>query len=244
MSGVFPSAFNVRQPESAEWLPLAQITASAHHQAPPPLPQSAPSGAGAPKRSIKKEDSVKQFAWIAGIVGGAFLLWLFSTAASSTRHSGSPISSERSSSPTPSRRDSSPLTTTSLPQYQIPQTSYSPLPTKTAPIDDSVLYRDSTGRTYRVPHADYNRLVAMKSALTPKKTLMDLSEVEYDSMKRQVESARITLDRTSEYEVNAFNSKIGRLNALNDSLQARVRDFNRDVGAFNTELERVGTPIR
>ena len=115
-------------------------------------------------------------------------------------------------------------------------------PNPVLPVDDSVLYRDAFGRTYRVPHADYNRLVAMKTALHPKKTVMDQREAEFKSEQRQVEAARNTLDRTNEYEVDAFNSKIRRLNASNDRLQTLVGDYNRDVDAFNAELARVGTP--
>ena len=245
MSGVFPTAINVRQPESAEWVPLAQITALAHHQAsPPPLSSAAPSPV-APKRSKKKADSVKQFAWIAGIVGGAFLLWLASTVASSTRHK-KPTAALDDSSPAPSRPASSSFTATpsSVTRNRVPQTSYSPPATETPPIDDSKLYRDSTGRTYRVPHSEYNRLTVMELALTPKRVLVDQSEAEFNSLKQQVENSRITLDRTNQYEIDAFNAKVHRLNAFNDSHHALVNDYNRGVDSYNTELARVGTLIR
>jgi hypothetical protein len=109
------------------------------------------------------------------------------------------------------------------------------------PADDSKIYRDASGRSYRVSSADYNRLVVMKSALTPKSDRIDRYKQERQALSSQLESDRITLDQTSQYAVDSFNSKINRLNAMNGPLQNLVDDFNRDVDAFNAELARVGT---
>jgi hypothetical protein len=106
-----------------------------------------------------------------------------------------------------------------------------------------MVYRDESGRSYRVSNADYNRLVGMRAALTPKSAMIDRSKKERQALSSQLEIDRSTLDQTSQYAVDTFNRKINRLNAMNGPLQALVDDFNRDVDAFNAELERVGTPI-
>lgn len=111
------------------------------------------------------------------------------------------------------------------------------------PADDSMIYRDESGRSYRVSNADYNRLLGMRSALTPKSAQIDHKKQERQALSNQLDIERTTLDPTSQYAVDSFNLKINRLNAMNGPLQIMVADFNRDVDAFNTELERVGTPI-
>lgn len=112
------------------------------------------------------------------------------------------------------------------------------------PSEDSQLYRDESGRVYRVPNSAYYRLLSMSSALGLKKQNLDREEAELTFLAEELDRDRRYLDRSSQYEVDRFNRKVNRLNALNDELQSLVRDYNRDVNAFNAELERVGTPIR
>jgi hypothetical protein len=106
-----------------------------------------------------------------------------------------------------------------------------------------MIYRDESGRSYRVSNADYNRLLGMRTALGPKSAQIDRKKQERQALSSQLDIERTTLDQTSQYAVDSFNLKINRLNAMNGPLQIMVADFNRDVDAFNSELERVGTPI-
>ncbi len=110
--------------------------------------------------------------------------------------------------------------------------------------EDSQLYRDESGQVYRVPNTAYYRLLSMSSALGLKKQNLDREEAELNFLAEELDRDRRYLDRSSQSEVDRFNRKVNRLNALNDELQSLVRDYNQDVNAFNAELERVGTPIR
>lgn len=112
------------------------------------------------------------------------------------------------------------------------------------PSENSQLYRDESGRVYRVPNSAYYRLLSMSSALGLKKQNMDREGAELTFLAEELDRDRRYLDRSSQYEIDRFNRKVNRLNALNDDLQSLVRDYNQDVNAFNAELERVGTPIR
>ncbi len=103
--------------------------------------------------------------------------------------------------------------------------------------------RDASGRTYRVPDAAYYRLVSLQSALDIKKLRLETEKRDYESMASSLERERRYLDTTSEYSVEAFNRRVNKLNETNEDLQNLVNDYNRDVKAFNYELERVGTLI-
>jgi hypothetical protein len=111
------------------------------------------------------------------------------------------------------------------------------------PQESTQIYRDASGRTYRVPNAAYHRLLILQSALSRKKSSLDLEESRLKSLSTQVDSERAYLDQTSQYAVDAFNRKVNQINGLNSKVQSMVNDYNHDVDAFNTELERVGTPI-
>jgi hypothetical protein len=120
----------------------------------------------------------------------------------------------------------------------------SPMAASRPSSEDSQLYRDESGRVYRVPNSAYYRLQAMSSALGIKKRNLDREESELKFLAEELDRDRRYLDRSSQYEVDRFNGKVNRLNSMNDALQSLVDDYNRDVNAFNAELERVGTPIR
>jgi hypothetical protein len=117
-------------------------------------------------------------------------------------------------------------------------------PSSTSPIEDFQTYRDASGRTYRVPNSAYSRLISMKSAMERKKRDMDSEEAQLKSLSDQLDKDGRFLDRTSQHSVDGFNRRVEQLNSANDTLQFLVDDYNRDVNAFNAELERVGTPIR
>ena len=83
----------------------------------------------------------------------------------------------------------------------------------------------------------------MQTSLSFKQSSMQLEEERLSALAAEVDRARITLDRYNQYSVDAFNRKVNQVNSMNDRVQSLVKDYNRDVDAFNTELERVGTPI-
>ena len=106
------------------------------------------------------------------------------------------------------------------------------------------IYRDSQGRTYRVPNSAYFRLLTMKSSLDTENADIEQAKAVLTEMSADIDRERIYLDRTSQYQVDAFNRKVNHLNSTSNNLQAKVRAYNLEVDRFNAELERVGTPIR
>ena len=125
--------------------------------------------------------------------------------------------------------------------------SFEPLkPSKPLPnpiVDDSVLYRDASGRTYRVSNFDYTRLSGMKSALDIKSRALGPAKSAISSADAELESKRRYLDSTNKYAVDSFNRLVDHRNQMHDQLKAKLADYNLDVDTFNAELERVGTLI-
>lgn len=268
MSGVYPAAVIVERVETSERLPFSNLVAATNPRVlPPALPpqfdsQRHASGATLPDPAPKKQRSKKSkpetaVAWIAGVFGVCMVLWMINLVTSSKKpttsrdggsaewnninstssqpESSGPSSTGTNYSPSSSKTTYRPNVTPDpppLPTYSLSQ--------REQPTDDSKIYRDASGRSYRVSNADYNRLLGMKSALIPKNALIDRSEKERQALSSQLEIDRVTLDRRNEYAVDSFNRKINRLNAMNEPLQDLVDDYNRDV---NAKLERVGTPI-
>lgn len=254
MAGVYAPGVSVRQTESTPWSTLADLarqpSIAATSQSPPPiLPRKLPefrSSAPPPSNehvatdgargARKKPNGVTIFGWVAGAGGLLFLIWIFSMIAGgpvrdTNKPAAASIDQKWQNPPSPPATD-----------YQ-PSATRPTVPSHIAPQNDSKVYRGQDGRTYRVSNADYSRLLLMKSALSNKGSAIDTGREEFKRAERQLESSRLTLDRTSEDEITSFNQSVARLNAMNERLQIMVDAFNRDVDAFNAELERVGTPI-
>jgi hypothetical protein len=133
-----------------------------------------------------------------------------------------------------------PTTVYSPPSYIPPKSTYN----SSSANADSKLYRDVQGRTYRVPNSAYQRLLITKSDLDAKQRSIELAESELGSLSAEIDRRRRTIDRTSQYEIDSFNSKVNSFNVKNHQLQIQIDSFNAAVDAFNAELERVGTLIR
>ena len=243
MAQVYPAAVLVQKEGSAEWLPFSslgvlgpnpeqqgQIT---QNSCPPSQTNT---GATKPKKT--KPESV--VAWVVGIFAVLVILWIVGMVTSSKPHpkQRDPISQYHAPSPPP---PSNPLTTT--PSSRSGYASSNTPPVANQPAQSTQIYRDASGRTYSVPNSAYYHLVSLQSALSLKKTSLDLEESRLESLSKKVDSERTYLDQTSQYAVDAFNRKVNQINSLNSKVQSMVDDYNRDVDAFNTELERVGTPI-
>jgi hypothetical protein len=122
-----------------------------------------------------------------------------------------------------------------------PKITYDP-PAITKPIvDASTLFKDAAGNTYSVPNHEYNRLLMMKSALTPKQVRIQTLQAQQEALGASIERSRRSLDSTSQYEVDEYNQMVNRYNALNEEIKPLINEFNREVDRFNSELERVGT---
>ena len=106
-----------------------------------------------------------------------------------------------------------------------------------------VLYRDTNGRTFNVPYSAYLRLSKEREAIVQEEAAITGIQFKQKAYSDSIESERTYLDRTNQYEIDAFNEKIDNLNAAHAQLKQRIDRFNRSIDAFNAELERVGTPV-
>ncbi len=247
MSGVYPASVSVQKVGTTIWMPFSNVISG--HNTPIIMGQNAslavmpttitsnPTSKRKPSPSKKIENVV---AWLVGSFGVLVVLWIIGTVASSGSRTKARASSvvETSNAAAPTTRTEA--SETSKNQYSSPSRASRP-PAITE--DTGQIYRDAYGRTYRVSNSDYSRLLSMKSALTTKQTSLNAEKTRLKALSAELDQDRLYLDQTSQYAVDAFNRKVGQVNNLNDRMQFSVNDFNKDVDAFNTELERVGTPI-
>jgi hypothetical protein len=77
-----------------------------------------------------------------------------------------------------------------------------------------------------------------------KKSQMDELDTSLDTLSRQIERDRIDLDRTSQFELDSFNLKVGRYNAALRNRTAEVQVFNQMVEAHNTMVQQLKTQNR
>lgn len=191
------------------------------------------------KQRSKKPNFQAVFVQIIGVLAIPFGIWIIVAAASPKKQPKSSFS-PTSNSVTSSYSYSQPVRPLTLPSQPI--RNY-PSAIAGSPSADTMVYRDASGRTYRVSNSDYYRLSTMKSALSLKQSRMNAEEARLKLLAQEVDRERATLDRYSEYAVDAFNRKIDQINFLDSKVQQLLDDYNGHVDSFNRELERVGTPI-
>jgi hypothetical protein len=256
MAGVYPFSVIVERPATSERLPFSKLVAAADSRPPPQkndgssriqIQMAAPDPRLPPQQNprSKKAKSETAIAWVVGVFAIFMVLWMITSATSPKK-------------PTPSRVVASadrnnPSSINTPAENHIPssaETKSSPVasnstyaPTVNTPPADTMVYRDASGRTYRVSHSDYYRLSGMKSALLIKKSGMDAEETRLKSLATEVDRDEATLNRYNQYSVDSFNRKVSQVNAMNNRVQSLVNDYNQDVDAFNRDLQRVGTPI-
>ena len=230
---------------------------------PPPLPSPAPAasdfpapgrGRTKPKRTISGAD---QFCIAVLTIAVLFLVGFFWAVSSKkgsepNKHQQYTSPSQSESNPdsdyAPARRTPTVPTLETTYDYTpipapapAPKITYDP-PVITKPIvDASTLFKDAAGNTYSVPNHEYNRLLMMKSALTPKQVRIQTLQAQQEALGASIERSRRSLDSTSQYDVDDFNRMVNHYNALNEEIKPLINEFNREVDRFNSELERVGT---
>lgn len=189
MSGVYPSSVIVQKNDTSERLPFSNLIATADSRISSPK-----------KPMLKKTKPETIFAWIVSLFGVCVVLWIINLITSSKKPATSRVGAT-----TAWNKPSSPNTQTESDRPSSVATNYSPSASKstnaprltTAPLpdsfnstsrsnlpaDDSQIYRDASGRSYRVSTTDYNRLLRMSSALIPKTTQIDRYKKERQALR-------------------------------------------------------------
>jgi hypothetical protein len=241
MAQVYPRHVLVQKVGSTEWVPFNSLAGCVPNpQIPGRVPSPSPTKPSSSEKTKPKKPSETAVALAVGVFVVLVGIWIVVADNSSKKPQRSDFAS--TPGPTPTRNSySQPVLTSPSPAR--PSPAYSAPRASASPSTDSTVYRDASGRTYRVSNSDYRRLSAMQTSLSFKQSSMQLEEERLTALAAEVDRDRITLDRYNQYSVDAFNRKVNQVNAMNDRVQSLVKDYNRDVDAFNTELERVGTPI-
>jgi len=251
MSGVYPPSVIVENTVTSKKSQFSRLQEAEGRILPPvsaARPTPSPQNTEAKSREKSSYQVIKFFYVFAAIVVCVLVVsivsTLNSTSSSKTAKKSTSPSSSRSYSSTqptaPTKPKPKPRKRTTEPYKR---TTYSK-PRAAVPPADTKVYRDANGNTYRVSDSDHFRLSSMKSSLSMKASTVDYKKIQLRSLTLEVDSARYSLDNTSQYQVDAFNRKVNQVNAMNNSVQSVVDDYNRDVNSFNRELERLGTLIR
>ena len=191
---------------------------------------------------------------VLGIIGFFVLIGSFGSKKSSSS------SSSTSSVSTP--RYAAPAST-----YTAPASTYSSPSTLTAqPTYTAASLNATSGKdTYRVPSyvsseldkdkrviesektkaaALENRLGIAKQTVESEKAKAEELDGQFESLKAQVDRARIYLDQTSQAAVDDFNRKVNRSNAMLGNMRTQSASVNHAVDTHNALLEQVRSQNR
>jgi multidrug resistance efflux pump len=79
-----------------------------------------------------------------------------------------------------------------------------------------------------------------KAEIESERATLEALKAQIEILSREIERDRIYLDRTSQFDVNVFNSKVDRYNALNQRAKIANAAFNQKVDNYNAKLQRYG----
>ena len=190
----------------------------------PPIPTSPAPASGQSVQSPVVKAAGGTPKWIF-IVGGVFALVVLVVVLNGTTSGTS-----TGSFPTGSATNS----------YAVPPT-YEP---RSAATPADVLSSDANGRSYSIPHRDHERLSQQRRVLDQEQAVVDAAQAELNAEGSSLEQERVYLDRTNQFEIYDFNSKVDAFNARKSQLRRQITTFNDHVDVYNADLARVGTPIR
>ena len=119
-----------------------------------------------------------------------------------------------------------------------PQSSPYTQPSPTAPATASS--GNSDGNVYRVPSSVSSSLDREKAEIETDRVALNQLGNQIDALGRQIESDRLYLDKTSQYAVDEFNTKVDRYNTLSQQTKTATAAFNERVDSYNVKLRTSG----
>jgi len=93
-----------------------------------------------------------------------------------------------------------------------------------------------SGNAYQVPSSANSALFREKAEIESERPIVQGLENQVENLSREIERERPYLDRTNEFEVDAFNAKVGRYNILNQQAQRAQAAFNEKVDSYNAKV--------
>lgn len=117
----------------------------------------------------------------------------------------------------------------SKPTYRVPSSASAELDRDSRAIDDEKAKAEKLA----------SRLSEYKTEVESEKTKADDLETRLKSLGGQVDRAKIYLDQTSQFDVDDFNLKVNRYNAMLRDVRAENEVVNQMVDSYNALLEQV-----
>jgi hypothetical protein len=127
-------------------------------------------------------------------------------------------------------------TSSSNGSYTPPLTPSAPAYTP-APVPAS---GNSDGDVYRLPRSVSSTFENEKAQIESERTALEALDAQVAELGREIENDRLYLDRTSQFDVDAFNGKVSRYNALAQKARAANAAFNEKVDNYNANLRQSG----
>jgi len=233
LSGLYPEVIQICEEGSSAW--RAYSISTTISQTPTALSKAAkPAALGTTGTPPTWFDFIKE-TW-APLLALSFLLFVFIQ--SSFLSSSARASTSVKHTPPPSTVSPTP---TQYPAYTTAPARASAKYSSSGSTLNENLYLGSNGHTYSIPHADYQRLTAMKTALKSEELTVEAAKNNVKTLDARLKIQKAGLDRTSQIAIDSYNSEVRNYNAARDELNLKIDSFNSNVDNFNIELKRVGT---
>ena len=94
--------------------------------------------------------------------------------------------------------------------------------------------------TYRVPSYATAELERDSKAIDDEKAKAERMATQLETLGREIERAKLNLDRTSQFTIDQFNAKVDSYNALLEKARAQDRLVNQMVENYNAKLRKYG----
>ncbi len=91
---------------------------------------------------------------------------------------------------------------------------------------------------YRLPNSADSILHNERAQIELDRTALETLEAQVENLGREIESDRISLDRSSQFAVDEFNEKVGRYNDLSQRAKTANAAFNDKVDNYNAKLRQ------
>lgn len=116
--------------------------------------------------------------------------------------------------------------------------SFTPPASSTSAYSPTVNGNDvnSGGNVYSVPDSISSTLDKEKAEIETERIALQSLDGQVEQLGREIENDRLTLDTTSQYAVDTFNTKVDRYNALVQKDKETTAAFNQRVDNYNEQL--------
>jgi hypothetical protein len=154
--------------------------------------------------------------------------------------------------PAPSSGVSTPIYNPLPSSGSVPSSGYAPsfsppqspaptyLPSPQTQVPSSYSSESESTHTFRIPHRYSAELNSDAQIIERERVLGNLLKAELERLKREIESERLLLDRTSQYAINAYNAKVDLYNAKLQERRNQLQRFNQMVDNYNNKLRQYG----